>query len=177
MLGGAEILVVLVLALLLFGPDKLPELARQVGRGMRQIRRATTEVHRQFNIFTDEEPETRPASTRTQPAASEDSEDEDVNHEDWKDWRYHEDESPAQDPQESLQEPSSDAELSTARTDAMLHEIDLDQTHNETHRQSNSRDEEALASPVNVVARKREPFLQPGAPVKHTLGETHDEPT
>jgi sec-independent protein translocase protein TatA len=49
-LGGAEILVVLVLALLLFGPDKLPGLARQVGRGMREIRRATTEVHRQFNL-------------------------------------------------------------------------------------------------------------------------------
>jgi sec-independent protein translocase protein TatA len=38
-LGPAEILVVLVVALLLFGPDKMPEIARQVGKGFREFRR------------------------------------------------------------------------------------------------------------------------------------------
>jgi sec-independent protein translocase protein TatA len=38
-LGPAEILVVLVVALLVFGPDKMPEIARQVGKGMREFRR------------------------------------------------------------------------------------------------------------------------------------------
>src|SRR3954466_8111113 len=38
-LGPAEILVVLVIALLVFGPNKMPEIARQVGRGMREFRR------------------------------------------------------------------------------------------------------------------------------------------
>jgi sec-independent protein translocase protein TatA len=38
-LGPAEILVVLVVALLVFGPNKMPEIARQVGRGMREFRR------------------------------------------------------------------------------------------------------------------------------------------
>ena len=38
-LGPAEILVVLVIALLVFGPDKMPEIARQVGKGMREFRR------------------------------------------------------------------------------------------------------------------------------------------
>jgi sec-independent protein translocase protein TatA len=38
-LGPAEILVVLVVALLVFGPDKMPEIAKQVGKGFREFRR------------------------------------------------------------------------------------------------------------------------------------------
>lgn len=38
-LGPAEILVILVIALLVFGPNKMPEIARQVGRGVREFRR------------------------------------------------------------------------------------------------------------------------------------------
>ncbi|MGH9024684.1 MAG: twin-arginine translocase TatA/TatE family subunit [Acidimicrobiia bacterium] len=37
--GPLEVLVILVLALLVFGPNKLPELARTVGKGMREVRR------------------------------------------------------------------------------------------------------------------------------------------
>jgi TatA/E family protein of Tat protein translocase len=38
-LGPAEILVILVVALLVFGPHRLPEVGRQVGRTMREFRR------------------------------------------------------------------------------------------------------------------------------------------
>ena len=38
-LGPAEILVILVIALLVFGPTKMPDIARQVGRGVREFRR------------------------------------------------------------------------------------------------------------------------------------------
>ena len=38
-LGPAEILVVLVVALLVFGPNKMPEIARQVAKGMREFKR------------------------------------------------------------------------------------------------------------------------------------------
>ena len=38
-LGPAEILVVLVVALLVFGPNKMPDIARQVGKGMREFKR------------------------------------------------------------------------------------------------------------------------------------------
>jgi sec-independent protein translocase protein TatA len=48
-LGPAEILVILVVALLVFGPNKMPEIARQVGRGMRELRRVqqhlSSELH------------------------------------------------------------------------------------------------------------------------------------
>jgi sec-independent protein translocase protein TatA len=48
-LGPAEILVILVVALLVFGPDKMPEIGRQVARGVREFRRiqqhVSTELH------------------------------------------------------------------------------------------------------------------------------------
>ena len=38
-LGPAEILVILVIALLVFGPNKMPDIARQVGKGVREFKR------------------------------------------------------------------------------------------------------------------------------------------
>lgn len=38
-LGPAEILVILVVALVVFGPQRLPEIGRQVGRGLQELRR------------------------------------------------------------------------------------------------------------------------------------------
>jgi sec-independent protein translocase protein TatA len=43
-LGPAEILVILVVALLVFGPDKMPEIGRQVARGVREFRRVQQHV-------------------------------------------------------------------------------------------------------------------------------------
>ena len=40
-LGGTEVLVVFVLALLLFGPRKLPEIGQMLGKTMSELRRAT----------------------------------------------------------------------------------------------------------------------------------------
>jgi TatA/E family protein of Tat protein translocase len=38
-LGPAEILVIFVIALLVFGPNRLPEIGRQVGKGVRELRK------------------------------------------------------------------------------------------------------------------------------------------
>ena len=48
--GTSEILVIAVVVLLLFGPDKLPELARQIGRGVREVRKITDEFKNQINL-------------------------------------------------------------------------------------------------------------------------------
>lgn len=40
-LGGTEILLVLVLALLLFGPRSLPQIGRTIGRAMSEFRKET----------------------------------------------------------------------------------------------------------------------------------------
>src|SRR5262249_61193965 len=43
-IGFQEMLVIGVLALLVFGPGKLPELGRMIGRALREFRRASDEV-------------------------------------------------------------------------------------------------------------------------------------
>jgi len=44
--GGIEIGFLLFLAYLLFGPKKLPEIARTLGKGMAELRRASNELKR-----------------------------------------------------------------------------------------------------------------------------------
>ena len=43
-LGTTEILIILAVALIVLGPGKLPEVARSIGKGLRELRRATDEV-------------------------------------------------------------------------------------------------------------------------------------
>jgi sec-independent protein translocase protein TatB len=51
MLGGlsmTEIIIILGLALLLLGPDQLPSLAKSLGKGLRELRKATDDIKGQF---------------------------------------------------------------------------------------------------------------------------------
>ncbi len=48
-LGISELLIVAVLVLLLFGPRRLPEMARSAGRILRQLRRGVNEVRRELD--------------------------------------------------------------------------------------------------------------------------------
>lgn len=43
-LGLPELIIIIVVALLLFGPKKLPELARAMGEAVREFRRASSQV-------------------------------------------------------------------------------------------------------------------------------------
>ncbi len=43
-IGMPELLVILVVALLVLGPKRLPEMARSLGRGMAEFRRASSEL-------------------------------------------------------------------------------------------------------------------------------------
>ena len=47
-LGFGEILVILFIVLLLFGAKRLPELARGLGQGMREFKKATSEIQEEF---------------------------------------------------------------------------------------------------------------------------------
>lgn len=51
-IGGMEIIVVLLVALLFFGAKSIPEIARMLGKGMREFRKATEEIKREFNDET-----------------------------------------------------------------------------------------------------------------------------
>jgi len=43
-LGFSEILVIFVVALIVFGPNKLPELGRSMGQAIREFRKATQSI-------------------------------------------------------------------------------------------------------------------------------------
>src|SRR5436305_6389765 len=57
-LGFSEIAFIVIVALRLFGPKKLPEVGRTLGRGMAEFRRATDELKRSINteLALDESP-------------------------------------------------------------------------------------------------------------------------
>jgi sec-independent protein translocase protein TatA len=58
-MGGGEMMMILVAVLLLFGGKKLPELARGLGKGIREFKDASEgvkrEIHRNINSVTNEE--------------------------------------------------------------------------------------------------------------------------
>ncbi|MDQ1466434.1 MAG: sec-independent protein translocase protein TatB [Actinomycetota bacterium] len=53
-LGPAEILVVLVLALIVFGPKRLPEVGRQVGGALRELRKVQDTVQSEIRSVLDD---------------------------------------------------------------------------------------------------------------------------
>ncbi len=59
-LGMPEILVILVIALLLFGPKKLPELGRSLGQSIREFKKGASEIKEELEAVIEERPEKRP---------------------------------------------------------------------------------------------------------------------
>ena len=51
-IGLPELLIIVAIALIVFGPNKLPELARAFGRAMREFKKATEEVKESFEAET-----------------------------------------------------------------------------------------------------------------------------
>jgi Tat protein translocase TatB subunit len=79
-IGMTELLVILVIGLLVLGPKRLPELARSLGRGLAEFRRASLDLRREFNEATEDArispqelvgPPTRQAEAGEAPAAPE----------------------------------------------------------------------------------------------------------
>jgi len=48
-ISGAEIFVILIIVLMLFGADKIPTLAKGLGKGMRQLKDATNDIKREIH--------------------------------------------------------------------------------------------------------------------------------
>jgi sec-independent protein translocase protein TatA len=51
-ISGPEIFLVVLIALLLFGANKMPELAKGIGKGMREFKKATDEIKREIESST-----------------------------------------------------------------------------------------------------------------------------
>ena len=52
-IGMPELIIIMVIALIVLGPSKLPELARAIGKGMAEFRKATQEIKESLNVEED----------------------------------------------------------------------------------------------------------------------------
>ena len=62
-IGMPELLLILAVALIVLGPKKLPELARALGKGMAEFRRATEELKEEFQQMEHPVEESSPTVT------------------------------------------------------------------------------------------------------------------
>jgi len=66
-IGWQEILIVLFLILLVFGPKRLPEIGRSVGKGIKEFRKSTSELQEQ--IVQEQSPSHTAKKTDSAPAS------------------------------------------------------------------------------------------------------------
>jgi Tat protein translocase TatB subunit len=66
-IGTPEILVILFVALLVFGPHRLPDVARQVGTAMRELRRIQDTVRGELDMVMHPEHGTRSSDAPSEP--------------------------------------------------------------------------------------------------------------
>lgn len=55
-IGGSEIIVILLLVLVLFGGKKIPELMKGLGKGVKEYKKAMSGVEDEVNNVTEETP-------------------------------------------------------------------------------------------------------------------------
>lgn len=55
-LAFTEILFIFLLVVILFGPKKIPEIARELGQGIRKIRSATEDIKQEIMKETEDNP-------------------------------------------------------------------------------------------------------------------------
>ena len=66
-----ELLLILALALIVLGPKKLPELARALGKGMAELRRATDEIKDEFRRVENDLQDSQSGTAKDDPYSSE----------------------------------------------------------------------------------------------------------
>jgi sec-independent protein translocase protein TatA len=54
-IGPTELLVILLIALVVFGPKRLPEIGKTVGKSLREFRKATDDIKSELNLSADED--------------------------------------------------------------------------------------------------------------------------
>lgn len=52
-IGGGELIVIIIIALMLFGSEKIPDIARALGKGMAQLKNATNEIKSEIQKSAD----------------------------------------------------------------------------------------------------------------------------
>ena len=47
-IGGPEIFIIVLIVVMVFGADKIPEIARGLGKGIRQVKEATNDIKKEI---------------------------------------------------------------------------------------------------------------------------------
>lgn len=68
-IGVPEFILILVIGLIVFGPGKLPEMARSLGKGMREFKKATNALSQAINEPIDTPVRSQQQAAAQQPAA------------------------------------------------------------------------------------------------------------
>jgi sec-independent protein translocase protein TatA len=76
-LSAVQIIIVLVIALVVFGPKRLPELGRQLGKGLREMKGQVSALSDELRDTPGEAARTEPALKPPTPAAAVTEADED----------------------------------------------------------------------------------------------------
>ncbi|MBI3750986.1 MAG: twin-arginine translocase TatA/TatE family subunit [Chloroflexi bacterium] len=66
-IGAPELIIIVVIALIIFGPGKLPEVAQSLGRGVREFRKAASDVTEATKL---DAPAPSPTTTVVPPASA-----------------------------------------------------------------------------------------------------------
>jgi len=74
-IGLGEILLILVVALIIFGPGRIPEIARTMGRVARNLKKATSDLTTTITKEIDVEEKNRPLQPRKNSGESKESSD------------------------------------------------------------------------------------------------------
>jgi sec-independent protein translocase protein TatA len=66
--GPWELILILAIALIIFGPGKLPEVGRSLGKSINEFKKASVEVRKQVeDTLKEEEPPKEEAASKVQP--------------------------------------------------------------------------------------------------------------
>ena len=66
-IGPMELIVILLVALIVVGPKKLPEVGKTIGRSLREFKKAQDDLKNSFDLSLDDDPQ--PRSTSVPPFA------------------------------------------------------------------------------------------------------------
>lgn len=72
-IGGPELLIILVIILLLFGAKRLPELAKGLGKSMKEFKKATQDVQEDFREAMDSADPGKPDNSNKKSVESTDA--------------------------------------------------------------------------------------------------------
>lgn len=53
-LGPVELILILIIALIIFGPSKLPQIGRSLGEAIQEFKKGTNKVHDELNSITSD---------------------------------------------------------------------------------------------------------------------------